>query len=189
MSCFVTIVGNVGQDPQSIQGQRGNAASFSVGVSFGGGQNKTTEWFDCTAWSDKQAESILQYVSKGMRITVLGDLTFQEYQGKQQKKVKIHRYHTMGGSQPQQGQQQGQQQGRQPGGYQYQTPPQGYANQPPPQGYQQYNQAPQGQYQQGPPQYQQPNQGQQYADPGFAPPQQPGGAPPAMVPPDAHTPF
>ena len=76
----LTIVGNVGKDPEMRYTPSGAAVtSFSVATSRqytnnAGETVKETVWFRVTAWG-KQAEVCNQYVKKGMKVLVEGRLT------------------------------------------------------------------------------------------------------------------
>lgn len=73
------IVGNVGKDPEKRYTPSGQAVtSFSVATNkqYTNGQGETvkeTIWFRVSAWG-KQAETCQQYVKKGMKVLVEGQL-------------------------------------------------------------------------------------------------------------------
>jgi single-strand DNA-binding protein len=68
------LVGNVGRDPEMRYTPSGTAVvSFSVAVSEGFGDKKSTIWFRVSAW-DKLAEACNQYLKKGSRVLVEGRL-------------------------------------------------------------------------------------------------------------------
>ena len=76
----LTIVGNVGRDPEMRYTPNGQAVtSFSVATSRkytsnNGEKVEETCWFRVTAWG-KSAETCNQYVKKGMKVLVEGRLT------------------------------------------------------------------------------------------------------------------
>lgn len=77
---LLTIVGNVGRDPEMRYTQGGTAVcDFSVAVSRqwtdqqSGEQREKTTWFRVSAWN-KLAETCNQYVKKGMRVLVTGEV-------------------------------------------------------------------------------------------------------------------
>ena len=76
----ITIVGNVGRDPEMRYTPSGAAVtSFSVATSNQytnqqGEKVKETTWFRVTTWG-KQAEICNQYVKKGMTVLVDGSIT------------------------------------------------------------------------------------------------------------------
>lgn len=77
---YTVIVGNVGRDPEMRYTQSGTAvADFSVAVNrrwtdkTTNEQREKTTWFRVTAWR-RLAETVNQYVHKGMRILVTGEV-------------------------------------------------------------------------------------------------------------------
>ena len=81
----VTIIGNVGGDPEMrYVGDSGSAVtSFSVAsnrvfTTAAGEKREETEWFQVSAWN-RLAEITNEYVVKGMLIFVEGTLTTHEY--------------------------------------------------------------------------------------------------------------
>ncbi len=70
----ITIVGNLGQDPEMRYMPDGTAVTnFSVAISDGFGENKKTIWFRVSVWG-KRAEVANQYLSKGSKVLVEGRL-------------------------------------------------------------------------------------------------------------------
>lgn len=74
----ITIVGNVGRDPELKYTQSGTAVTdFSVAVnrswtSNTGEKHEETTWFRITCWN-RLAETVAEYVTKGMQVLVVGD--------------------------------------------------------------------------------------------------------------------
>lgn len=86
----ITITGGLGRDAELKQTQGGDSIlSFSVGSSQGYGDKKSTNWFRCTVWG-KRGASIAQYLTKGTKVTVQGDLTIGEYDGKAQYEIRVN---------------------------------------------------------------------------------------------------
>ena len=89
----VTIIGNVGKNPEMRYTPAGKAVvTFSVAVnnsytSKDGERREETEWFNVVAW-EKLAETISQYVMKGMSIYVEGQQKTHSYE---KDGVKIYR--------------------------------------------------------------------------------------------------
>jgi single-strand DNA-binding protein len=75
----VTIIGNLGRDPELKYTPSGDPfVSFSVATNRkwtnqDGSQGEETIWFRCTAWR-KTAETINQYLSKGRQVYIEGRL-------------------------------------------------------------------------------------------------------------------
>jgi single-strand DNA-binding protein len=80
------IVGNVGRDPEMNYTPQGIAVcKFSVAVNrvTGKGENRKekTTWFRVTVWRER-AETASQYIKKGMRIMVIGEVDVSAYTDK-----------------------------------------------------------------------------------------------------------
>lgn len=97
MYAKITLIGNVGRDPEARKTQSGHeVATFSLAYNeskkdMGTGQDiKSTEWFDVVAFS-KQAVFCQQYVKKGSKVYIEGQPTFDKWDkdGVPQKKMKI----------------------------------------------------------------------------------------------------
>lgn len=80
----VTLVGNVGQDPEMRRSPSGVAVTnFSVATTArwtdkqGARQEKTT-WHKISAW-DKLAELVTQVVHRGAKVLVEGELSYRPY--------------------------------------------------------------------------------------------------------------
>lgn len=76
----ITIVGNVGKDPEQKDSKTGAMAKFSVGVRPR--RDGETVWFNCAAWG-KTADVVMGYVKKGGSVLVSGELQVRSYQDKQ----------------------------------------------------------------------------------------------------------
>ena len=73
------IIGHLGQDPEMRYTTSGVAvASFSVATkkswtAADGQRQEKTVWFRCSSWN-KQAEIVTQYLRKGSKVHVIGEL-------------------------------------------------------------------------------------------------------------------
>ena len=79
----ITIIGNLGRDPEMRYSTSGNAmTSFSVASSrrytSGGEQREETEWFNCTAFG-RLADVCNQYLARGQQVYVEGRLSTRQY--------------------------------------------------------------------------------------------------------------
>lgn len=90
----VTIIGNLGQDPQIGQIGRTNAkiAKIGVGVTKRGYTTadgtqvpERTTWFNITLWN-KYAEIAEKYLRKGSKVYIEGELLFNDYTTKSGEK-------------------------------------------------------------------------------------------------------
>ena len=81
----VTIVGNVGRDPEMRYTANGaGVCSFSVAVNEGRRDNQKTTWFTISAWN-KLAETCAEHVKKGMLVLIVGRIEVDEYTGRDGK--------------------------------------------------------------------------------------------------------
>jgi single-strand DNA-binding protein len=86
----ITIVGNLGKDPELRYTPQGNAVcNFSVATNEkrrdkGGDFQDVTTWFRITLWG-KQAENASKYLTKGSPIYVEGRLRVEEWSDKDGK--------------------------------------------------------------------------------------------------------
>ncbi|MCH8818287.1 MAG: single-stranded DNA-binding protein [Chloroflexi bacterium] len=82
----VIMIGNVGTDPEMRYTPSGSAVTdFRLAVTRrfstrDGNQQEETEWFTVTAW-ERLADTVNQYVTKGMKVYVEGRLKSRSYQG------------------------------------------------------------------------------------------------------------
>lgn len=95
----IVVAGNVGKDAETRRTQSGDAVtSWSVAVEGRSGTEKTTLWFKCSLWG-KRGESLAQYLTKGSRVVVSGDLDQELYDGKTYLTVRADQVTLMGGGQ------------------------------------------------------------------------------------------
>lgn len=74
----ITVAGQLGRDAEMRYLPNGDAvANFSVADSQG--KEKPTIWWNCQLFG-KRAESLSQYLTKGMSVTVTGNITQRSYQ-------------------------------------------------------------------------------------------------------------
>jgi single-strand DNA-binding protein len=90
----ITIAGNVGKDAEVRQTQGGQSVTgFTVAVTD---RQKATTWFDVSLWG-KRGETVAQYVTKGAKIVVTGELSTREHNGKTYLTVNASDVTLMGG--------------------------------------------------------------------------------------------
>lgn len=78
----LTIAGNIGKSAELRTTQNGDSvAGFSVAVDDGFGDKKRTLWFDVSVWG-KRADVLAPMLTKGGKVTVTGDLSTREHEGK-----------------------------------------------------------------------------------------------------------
>ena len=98
----VTIIGNLGKDAElkDINGKR--LASFSVADQSGFGDNKQTNWYSVTIWDGLAKTNFVDYLKKGQKVMVVGELSTREYNGKTYLEVKrVYDINLCGGQQQQ----------------------------------------------------------------------------------------
>lgn len=112
----IVVSGNIGKDAVLRQTQRGDSvAGFTVAVEERQGQDKRTLWFDVSLWG-KRGEALCQYLSKGTKVSVAGELSTREHEGKTYLTIRADQVTLMGGGQRDGGQQGQSQQGSYGGG-------------------------------------------------------------------------
>ena len=95
----ITIAGNVGRDAAVRSTQGGDkVTSWSVAVEERQGREKRTIWFDCSLWG-KRGEALSQYLTKGSKIAVAGELSTREHDGKTYLTVRADQVTLLGGGQ------------------------------------------------------------------------------------------
>ena len=95
----ITIAGRLGKDAELRRTQNGTLVlGFSVAVDDR--QNKSTMWFSCSLWG-KRGESLAQYLTKGTAVTVMGDFSTREHEGKTYLEVNVSDVAMQGGGKAQ----------------------------------------------------------------------------------------
>ena len=95
----ITIAGNVGKDAETRRTQSGDAVTgFSIAVEDRIPKEKGIIWFRCSMWG-KRGESLAQYLTKGSKVAVSGELSIEVYEGKTNLTVKVDQVTLLGGGQ------------------------------------------------------------------------------------------
>jgi single-strand DNA-binding protein len=92
----ITIAGKIGRDAETRQAGDGSVTSFSVAVDQRNGRDKTTNWWRVSIWG-KRGEALAQYLRKGDNVTVCGEFSVSEYDGKTQLNVRANEVALQGG--------------------------------------------------------------------------------------------
>ena len=96
----ITIAGNIGRDAITRKTQSGDSVTgWTVAVEDRQGQEKRTIWFDCSMWG-KRGETLSQYLTKGGRVCVSGDLSTREHEGKTYLTIRADQVTLLGGGEP-----------------------------------------------------------------------------------------
>jgi len=104
-----TFIGNVGKDAELAQAGNSQVCKFSIANTTGFGDKKATIWISCSLWG-KRGQSLSQYLVKGTKVLVIGELSEIEYNNKTYLNLNVNQIEMLGerqqGQQGQQGQQQ-----------------------------------------------------------------------------------
>ena len=93
----ITIAGNIGKDAVTRTTPNGDkVTSWSVAVEERNGQDKRSIWFDCTLWG-KRGESLAQYLTKGGKVAVSGELSTRDHEGKTYLTIRVDQVTLQGG--------------------------------------------------------------------------------------------
>lgn len=93
----ITIAGNIGKSAETRSTQNGDkVTSWTVAVEDRHGQEKRAIWFDCSLWG-KRGESLAQYITKGGKIAVSGELSTREHDGRTFLQIRADQVTLMGG--------------------------------------------------------------------------------------------
>lgn len=80
------IIGNLGQDPETIETSGGNTVTkFAVAVTYKTSNSEETTWFNCVAWN-KTAELCRDYLKKGSKVALSGRTVNRSYEKDGQKR-------------------------------------------------------------------------------------------------------
>lgn len=94
---IVTIAGRIGGDAE-LRTTQGNdkVTSFTVAVDVRNGRDKSTNWWRVSMWG-KRGESLQPYLLKGSSVTVSGEFSLSEYNGKPQLNIRANDVALQGG--------------------------------------------------------------------------------------------
>lgn len=86
---MITVIasGRLGKDAEMRDAGGSRVCGFSVAAESGRGRETT--WFDCSLWGSR-GEKLCQYLRKGSQVTVVGELSWREYNGKQYAQIDVH---------------------------------------------------------------------------------------------------
>ena len=95
----ITIAGRIGRDADLRSTQNGDqVCGFTVAVDFRNGREKSTNWWRVSLWG-KRGEALHPYLLKGVSITVAGEFSLGEYEGKPQLNIRANEIALQGGKQ------------------------------------------------------------------------------------------
>ena len=91
-----TVAGKVGKDAVLRHTDKNDVAGFSLAEDIGYGDNKKTQWYDCSIWGTR-AEKLASYILKGQAVTVTGTLGTREHDGKTYITINVNDIALQGG--------------------------------------------------------------------------------------------
>lgn len=75
--CFT---GNLGRDVEVRDVSGTTVANFTVAAKSGFGQNEQTIWVDCALWGKRAEGKLVEYLTKGQKVAVSGEIGTRTYQ-------------------------------------------------------------------------------------------------------------
>lgn len=108
----VSIAGRLTKDAELRQAGNSQVCGFSVAADTGFGDKKQAYFFSCSLWGN-QGAAIAQYLRKGTPVTISGEYSEREYDGKQYKELRVNQIELQGSKGDSQNNQQGYQQPQQ----------------------------------------------------------------------------
>jgi len=98
-------VGRLGKEAELAQAGNSQVCRFSVATDSGYGDKKVTMWVSCNLWG-KRGQSLAQYLVKGTKVMVIGELSETEYNGKKYLNLNVNQIEMLGERQQEGSQQQ-----------------------------------------------------------------------------------
>jgi len=98
-------VGRLGKEAELAQAGNSQVCRFSVAADSGYGDKKVTMWISCNLWG-KRGQSLVQYLIKGTKVMVIGELSETEYNGKKYLNLNVNQIEMLGERQQESSQQQ-----------------------------------------------------------------------------------
>ena len=92
----IVIAGRIGRDAETRTAGDGTVTGFTVAVDVRQGREKSTNWWRVSLWG-KRGESLAQYLTKGASVTVSGEFSLSEYEGKPQLNIRANAVALQGG--------------------------------------------------------------------------------------------
>ena len=91
----VSIAGRLTRDAELRQAGSSQVCGFSVAADTGFGDKKQAHFFSCSLWGN-QGAAIAQYLRKGTPVTISGEYSEREYDGKQYKELRVNQIELQG---------------------------------------------------------------------------------------------
>jgi single-strand DNA-binding protein len=94
----ITIAGRIGKDAELRSTNSGDqVCGFSVAVDSRQGRDKVTNWWRVSLWG-KRAEALSQYLTKGSNVTVSGEFSLGDFDGKPRLNIRANEIALQGGN-------------------------------------------------------------------------------------------
>lgn len=74
-------IGRIGRDAVVRQAGGKSVTAWALAIDSGYGERKQTIWMDCSLWGER-GERLAEYIRKGDRLGVTGELGTREHEGK-----------------------------------------------------------------------------------------------------------
>jgi single-strand DNA-binding protein len=75
----MNFTGNLGRDAERRDVNGSSVINMVVAVKSGYGDNEQTLWMDCAIWGKRAEGQLIDYLKKGQRVSVSGELGSREY--------------------------------------------------------------------------------------------------------------
>jgi single-strand DNA-binding protein len=96
MSINATVIGNVTRDAETRAAGKGTVTKWSVAVNRKVGGQESVTFVNCS-WFGTRAEKVAQYITKGGKIGVSGEIYQREYNSKQYLECDVTNVDLLGG--------------------------------------------------------------------------------------------
>lgn len=95
----ICIAGNIGKDAEIRSTQGGDQmCTFNVAVNDPRDKNAPPTWFGCSLWG-KRGVGIQPYLTKGTKVSIAGELSTREHEGRTYLQVRADQVTIQGGGQ------------------------------------------------------------------------------------------
>ena len=102
MSNSISFVGKLRKDSERKATQNGQMLKFSVAENVGWGERKTVNWWNCSLFGKQAEGTLMDYLTKGTQVFIVGEVSFSEYEGKTYNNVTIKHIELVGSRDTQQ---------------------------------------------------------------------------------------
>ena len=97
MSNTLIFVGNLTRDCERRQTQNGNVLNFAVAESVGYRPNEKTNFWNCALFGKRADGDFMDYLKKGSKVKIVGEVSFNENNGKSYNSVRVIDCELVGG--------------------------------------------------------------------------------------------